>query len=303
MTEIFSKPALQYHQQILHLQSQGMEIADQAVAEYWLRHVSYYRLSAYWLYFEHPKDNAGPRFRNGTTFEAATALYDFDRELRRLVMRGTEHVEVALRGSWAYQLGQIGDGHSYLDAKHYRKRSEFHSNLAKLAGEVGRSKETYIKHYLKKYHSPALPPVWMVAEMMSFGQLSRWYSNLSDRALRNRIAKPLDLPETVLVPLIRNLTDVRNICAHHGRLWNRGFLSPPKLAEKPLDLKQSLDLTGTQAPAKLYNSLTMIAHIVRNVAPESSWAIDLSHHLSTHPTDDLKSMGFPDDWDQRPIWE
>lgn len=303
MTEIFSKPALRYQQQILHLQSQGMEIADQAVAEYWLRHVSYYRLSAYWLYFEHPKGIAGPRFRNGTTFEAATALYDFDRELRRLVMRGTEHVEVALRGSWAYQLAQIADGHSYLDAKHYLKRSEFHSNLAKLAGEVGRSKETYIKHYLKKYHSPALPPVWMVAEMMSFGQLSRWYSNLSDRALRNRIAKPLNLPETVLVPLIRNLTDVRNICAHHGRLWNRGFLKPPKLAEKPFDLNQSLDLAGTQAPAKLYNSLTMIAHIVRTVAPDSSWTIDLSDHLKTHPTDDLKSMGFPDGWDQRPMWQ
>lgn len=59
-----------------------------AGGEAWLRHVSYYRLSAYWLYFEHPKGQAGPRFLPGTTFERVTALYDFDRLLRRLLMRG-----------------------------------------------------------------------------------------------------------------------------------------------------------------------------------------------------------------------
>lgn len=103
-------------------------------------------------------------------------------------MRGTEHVEVALRGSWAYQLGRYRDGHAYLSASLYENRAEFHRNLSKLAAEVGWSPETYIKHYRENYDTPALPPTWMVAEMRSFGQLSRWYSNLSDRTLRNRIA-------------------------------------------------------------------------------------------------------------------
>lgn len=302
MTRTYAKPSLTIDQQIAHLRAKGMHIADDAAAEYWLRHVSYYRLSAYWLYFEFPKGQNGPRFRPGTSFDKVTSLYDFDRILRRLVMRGTEHVEVALRGSWAYQLAQHGNGHSYLDANLYSDRKEFHKNLAKLAGEVGWSRETYIKHYRDSYDSPALPPVWMVAEMMSFGQLSRWYSNLADRALRNRIAAPLDLPETVLVPLIRHVTDIRNICAHHGRLWNRGFLQPPKLAQKPLDLLNSLDQAATQAPARLYNGLTMIAHVVRTVAPDSSWIGDLAVHLKTHPTEDLAAMGFIEDWEHRPLW-
>ncbi len=302
MTEIYSKPSLTYTEQIQHLRDNGMAIPNHEEAEYWLRHVSYYRLSAYWLYFEHPKDQVGQRFKSQTSFDDVIALYDFDRNLRRLVMRGTEHVEVALRGSWAYQLGQIGGGHEYLDARHYSNRSEFHSNLAKLAGDVGRSKETYIKHYLDKYHSPALPPVWMVSEMMSFGQMSRWYSNLNDRSLRSKIAKPMQLPETVLVSLISHLTDVRNICAHHGRLWNRGFLRPPRLAHNPDDLKSSLDLNASQAPAKLYNAICMIAHIVRTVAPDSSWINDIKRLLLSHPTNDLAAMGFPVDWIQRPIW-
>lgn len=303
MTSTYSKPALTYQQQIVHLRSNGMVIADEVHAEYWLRHVSYYRLSAYWLYFEHPKESGGLRFKPGTTFEAVTALYDFDRILRRLTMRGTEHVEVALRGSWAYQLGHLGNGHSYTDAKLYSNQREFQRNLTKLTEESERSRETYIKHYKDNYNNPTLPPSWMVAEMMSFGQLSRWYSNLSDRALRNRIAAPLGLPETVLVPLIRHVTDIRNICAHHGRLWNRGFLQPPRLAINPPRLAQSLDQNATQAPARLYNGLTMIRHVVETVCPDSNWASDIRNHIATHPTNDLAAMGFPADWASRPIWQ
>lgn len=302
MALTFSKPSLTYAQQIAHLRANGMLIADEADAEYWLRHVSYYRLSAYWLYFERPKGTTGPRFRAGTTFEDVTALYDFDRNLRRLVMRGTEHVEVALRGSWAYQLAHAGGPHSFLRSSLYKDLHEFQSSRRKLQLAAARSSETYIDHYRRKYAQPKLPPVWMVAEMMSFGQLSRWFTNLNDRAIRNRIAGPLGLPETVLVPLVRHVTDMRNICAHHGRLWNRGFLHPPKLAMKPVDLNASLDLFANQAPAKLYNGLTLVAHVVRTVAPSSSWQSDVRLLIGTHPTGDIASMGFPADWFSRPLW-
>lgn len=299
----FSKKSLTYAQQIEHLRAHGMVISDEAVAEYWLRHVSYYRLSAYWLYFERPKSGAGTRFPRNTRFEEVTALYDFDRNLRRMVMRGTEHLEVALRGSWAYRLAHSGGPHAYLRSNLYRDAREFRSSRSKLQQAVARSSETYIDHYRRKYRDPKLPPVWMVAEMMSFGQLSRWYTNLRDRGLRNDIAAPLGLPETVLVPLVRHVTDMRNICAHHGRLWNRGFLHPPKLAQKPSDLNASLDLRSNQAPAKLYNGLTTLAHVVATVAPDSTWATDLASLVATNPTGDVASMGFPVNWRDRPIWK
>lgn len=303
MSRTYAKPTLTIPQQIAHLQAEGMTIADFARAEYWLRHVSYYRLSAYWLYFEHPKGTPGKRFSPGTDFDTVTALYDFDRDLRRIVMRGCEHVEVALRGSWAHQMALLGNGHSFLDASHYSKRDEFYKSLGKLAGEIGWSRETYIKHYRDTYDAPAIPPVWMVAEMMSFGQLSRWYSNLADRALRTAIAAPLGLPETVMVSFTRHVTDIRNICAHHGRLWNRGFLIAPKLADKPADLRATLDRTATQPPAKIYNALVTIGHIIRCVAPASTWLSDVKALIGTHPVGDTGSMGFPSEWDQRPMWQ
>lgn len=301
MRRTFAKPALTFDEQVAHLRDHGMVIADERAAKYWLTHVSYYRLSAYWLAFEAPKGTK-LRFPSGTTFEAVTALYDFDRKLRRLVMRGSEHVEVALRGSWAYELAHTGGGHAYLDARLYKDSREFERNVAKLASDVASSRETYIKHYRENYGDPEMPPVWMVAEMMSFGQLSRWYSNLAERARRTRIASPLGLPETVLVPLVRNITDIRNICAHHGRLWNRGFRQPPKLARKPADLAASLDQNATQSPGQLYNALTMVAHIIRTVAPASTWAGDVRALINEHPTVPVAAMGFLPDWQERPLW-
>lgn len=90
---------------------------------------------------------------------------------------------------------------------------------------------------------------------MSFGQLSRWYSSLDDRALRNRIAQPLGLPETVLVPFLKHLSTVRNSCAHHGRLWNRGFLIRMRLPHKPADLAATLEQLPGAGPARIYNTL------------------------------------------------
>jgi abortive infection bacteriophage resistance protein len=278
-----------------------MAVPDVAKAEHWLRHVSYYRLSAYWLPFEKPKGQPGPRFRPGTHFDTVVALYEFDRKLRLLVMDAIERIEVAIRGSWAYCLAHEGGPHGYLNAGLYYDRKQFHDNLSRLTREVGSSPETYIEHYRNSYDDPAMPPVWMVAEMMAFGQLSRWYSSLRDRALRNQIAAPLGLPEKVLVPLVKHLSTVRNTCAHHGRLWNRGFLIRPGLPIKPPDLAATLEQPGA-GPALLYNTLVMIVFMLRAADPNSGWRDQLKAHLATHPTADLASMGFPAGWAQRPIW-
>lgn len=289
-------------QQIAHLTAQGMTIPNVQVAERWLDHVSYYRLSAYWLPFEHPKGQAGPRFIAGTNFQTIIDLYDFDRRLRLLILSAIERIEVAMRGSWAYALAHAGGPHSYLDASLYSDRRHFHDNLSRLAREVGTSPETYIDHYRRTYDDPAMPPVWMVAEMMSFGQLSRWYSLLDDRALRSKIAQPFGLSETILVPLLKHLSTVRNSCAHHARLWNRGFLLRMKLPNKPGPLAASLVPAPAAGPALLYNSLVLIWHLLLQVDPSSHWQADMKALLATHPTANLAAMGFPADWGQRPLW-
>lgn len=298
----FAKPSLTIDQQIAHLRAAGMAIADEERARHWLSHVSYYRLSGYWHIW---KDRTGPvtRFLPGTDLDRVCDLYSFDRKLRRLVARATEHVEVALRGSWALALAHRGGSHDYLNAALYSDRRAFHDLLAKLARETGSSPETYIRHYRENYDEPAIPPVWMVAEMMTFGQISRWYSLLDDRALRSQIAAPFNLPETVLIATIKHLVDVRNICAHQGRLWNRGFRSPPKLPLKPPALTATIDHSRAgHAAGTLYNSLVLLVFLLDQTAPASTWRADLTAHLLAHPIGDLAAMGFPPDWQTRPLW-
>jgi abortive infection bacteriophage resistance protein len=221
--------------------------------------------------------------------------------LRLHLLSAIERIEVAMRGSWAYTLAQRGGPHGYLDAALYSDRRQFHDNLSRLAREVGTSPETYIAHYRDTYDDPAMPPVWMVAEMMSFGQLSRWYSSLDDRALRNAIARPLGLPETVLVPVLKHLATVRNSCAHHARLWNRGFLIRMRLPQKPSALAATLAPPGN-GPALLYNSLVLVGFLLRYVDPSSNWIAELRALLATHPTGDLTAMGFPTGWETRALW-
>ena len=302
MPRPFKKPATTIAQQLQHLQAEGMAIPDMARAEHWLRHVSYYRLSAYWLPFEHPKGNPGPRFLPGTSFDTVTALYDFDRRLRLLVLDAIERIEVAVRGSWAYELAQRFGPHGYLDAALYYHPGKYHDNLTRLANDVASSPETYIDHYRRTYDTPIMPPVWMVAEMMSFGQLSRWYALLGDRALRNAIAKPFGLHETVLVPLLKHLSTIRNSCAHHARLWNRGFLLRMRVPFKPAALVNTLEPPAVHAPAQLYNALVLITYLLRHVSPASTWRNQLMTLLAQHPTGDLSAMGFPQDWAVRSLW-
>lgn len=298
---IFNKPSRSINQQIADLKAHGFDISDTQLAEHWLQHVSYYRLSGYWLPFELPKGTSGPRFVTGTQFETAASLYEFDRRLRLLMIDAIERLEVAFRGSWAYQLAQATGPHGYLNASLYTDRSLFHSNFGRLARDVGESRETFMKHYRAKYDEPVMPPVWMVAEIMSLGQLSRWYALLDSPSLRNAIAKPLGLHESVFVPFVRHLATVRNTCAHHGRLWNRRFLINFKIPNQPTNLAQSL-VNPSPSPAAIYNTLVIMIFLIEHANPGSGWRGRLKAHLKSHPTSDAAAMGFPVNWESMPMW-
>jgi abortive infection bacteriophage resistance protein len=83
----FAKPALSIADQIALLRRRGMAVPDAAKAGHYLRHVSYYRLRAYWLPFEQPAETDGDHlFEDGTDFDHVLSLYVFDRHLRLLVM-------------------------------------------------------------------------------------------------------------------------------------------------------------------------------------------------------------------------
>lgn len=136
---------------------------------------------------------------------------------------------------------------------------------------------------------------------MSFGQLSKFYSNLKYRKDRNKIVKTYGLDEKVIVSVLHHLTIVRNICAHHGRLWNRSFaftIKVPTHGEQRL-----LESLGKNKSKYIYNTLVMLEYMIESISPGSAWGERLIKLFEKHKIVYSKSMGFPEDWKQRPIWK
>src|SRR5690606_38248821 len=103
--------------------------------------------------------------------------------------------------------------------------------LAGLEEEISRSKDQTLKNHFKK-HSDDLrfPPAWKSFESTSFGALSKLYGNLKNTiASKDAIAKEYGtVNHTYLPSWLQSISQIRNYCAHHSRLWNRNLLGAPK---------------------------------------------------------------------------
>lgn len=296
----FTKPPVSIAGQIELLARRGMLVADVAHAAHYLQHISYYRLRAYWLPFEETAASGDHQFKAGTSFDDVLTLYVFDRRLRLLVMDAMERIEVSLRGGWAHHMAMKYGAHGYLDAALYLPVDYFEKALISLNEEISRSRDTFIVHYANKYDEPQLPPVWMIAEVISLGQLSKWLGNLKHRADRQAIAKLYGLDEKVLVSVAHHLTYVRNICAHHGRLWNKQFTVTMAVPNSPTSLKLAMNSSATR---KLYNTLVAINYLMDVIAPGTEWKKHLIDLLAEYPLANPTEMGFPADWKSRPFWK
>lgn len=297
----FAKPPLSTDQQIELLLRRGMHIADRERARHYLHHINYYRLRAYWLPFELPAPNDdGHYFRPSTDFDAVIALYDFDRELRLLLIDAIERVEISLRTRWANELALCYGAFAHQEPAHFHKPHVWQQCKDELDREYARSRETFAKHYRTRYNHLNSPPIWVASELMTLGHLSRWLQNLRIPKDRQAIANAYGLDEKVLVSFAHHLTIVRNHCAHHGRVWNRKLSLQMQLpGKKPAGLAA---MFNAAEPRRLYNTLTMLAYLLTRVSPQSTWRQRLKGLIANAPLVDPAEMGFPKGWEQIPIW-
>ncbi|GMQ87557.1 MAG: Abi family protein [Gammaproteobacteria bacterium] len=292
----FTKPPKTFDEQIDLLTKRGMAVADRPRARHYLAHLNYYRLGAYWLPFE--QDHDGHQFRPGTTFEQVLDLYVFDRELRLLVLDAIERVEVSIRTQWAYHLSHIYGPHAHLDKTLFKAKWHHFGNVDKLKREVNRSHEVFIQHLRNKYDEP-LPPLWAICEIMTLGELSKWFANLRRGKDRNAIARTYDLDEVNLTSFLHHLSTVRNICAHHARLWNREFTFTWKIPiHRPAALLENFHNHGER---RIYNTLVMLAYLMDQTSPNHHFKTRLHKLLKKYSVDET-AMGFPENWRELEFW-
>lgn len=298
----FGKPALSTRQQADLLIRRGMRIDDRGNAERHLEHINYYRLRAYWLPFEiAPNPGGDHRFIDGASFEIVLAIYDFDRRLRLLLIDAIERVEISLRTRLANVLSLRHGPCAHEEPKHFRDWSIWQRCRDELVKEYARSHETFAQHYRRQYPELTTPPLWVACELMTLGHLSRWLQNIRLPGDRQAIADAYGLDEQVLVSFAHHLTTVRNHCAHHGRIWNRRFTLKMKVpTKKPAGLSASFH---PEKDRLLYNTLAMLAFLMHRISPATEWPERVRHLITSTPAVSTEAMGFPVDWQRRPLWK
>ena len=287
----YNKPALTFDQQLDLLRQRGLTVHDRARALRWLRSVSYYRLSAYFLPFKN-----GEQFRTEADFNEIAGLYIFDRKLRLLVLDAIERIEVAIRTSVTYEIGHAYGAFGHTDPANFDPGFDHLRFMRELLDEEGRANETFALHYRTQYVNEPHLPVWMATELLSFGTISRLYQSLSP-TLKQNIAAPYYVDAQFLGSWLHTLNYVRNVCAHHKRLWNRHLAIKPRFPSRSLAWSHQVPNNR-----QLYAVLVVLRHMMMVNLPNSKWAGRLHDLLAAHQAVPQSEMGFPTDWQKLATW-
>lgn len=326
---MYAKPHLSYDEQVDHLCARGLECGDRAAAVTLLRAVGYYRLSAYVYPFremlpEVERQQESPaHFRSdviapGTTMGHVEDLWRFDRKLRLLCLDAVETVEIGLRTKIAYVLGarnpfghvaraSLDDVACAAPTRHHDPDSPdaFDDWMTRYEALQEHAKaEDFVRHNLAKYGPPL--PIWIAVEFLDMGALVRLYS-LLDRRDQNKIAKEVGLSGgPLLAAWLRQINYLRNLCAHHSRLWNRSLTYSTRRFNET-QVSSNMRHAATHEPRdKVYLVLAILAYLVRHLDPKANWPLSLRTHVRKFPAvpglDVVQDMGFPDAWDDLPLW-
>ena len=321
----YNKPHLRFEQQLELLKSRGLEVTRDNMALVYLRRLGYYRLSGYWYpcrklfpLAEQQTKSIRPRrsdeFLPNSRFQDVVALYVFDKKLRLLILDVIERLEVAFRVDIAYLLGEK-DPLAYCNPNllhgHFTKKidpktgkTKYQEWISKHDHLIKRSKEDFVEHFKAKYGLPL--PIWVAIELWDFGLLSVFYKGMAvkDKAI---MAHKYNIPDwQIMESWLRSLNYVRNVAAHHSRLWNRNLVDQPKLAKLGAMPPFDSFIDNTQITSRVYVILCILAHFMKIICPQSTWQMRIVELIHSFPASNhvsIQDMGFPADWEQQIFWQ
>lgn len=267
---------------------------DEEKANHLLQNISLFRFKSYLKPFRLKNSKT---FKPNSTFEAAYSLYKFDSELRKMIGSELEKIEVSIRAQLSLIMSQNAGIFWFTDTSNFKLKQLHNNLLTNLKNELNRSDEEAIVDFRTKYTND-FPPSWMTFEISSFGTLSKLYSWLNSGFSRRQVASYYGLSDTVMISWLHSLVYIRNICAHHGRLWNKQMSINPIVPKK---LKLPF-ISIPQETKKLYYILSTILYFLQTVNPKNSLVSRFTQLIDKYPQVDLNAMGFPNDWRKEPLW-
>lgn len=312
---------MSFKDQLQLLKSRGMQVDNDDAALDYLERIGYYRLSGYWYpmrridHAESKRQNTPVRaddFVPGSRFEDAVRLYVFDKKLRLLALDALERIEMAVRVDVAYNLGKrdplAHEKAEHLDGAFTKKKISTGENkgktghevwLSKYRKQVSRSrKQPFIQHHQEQYAGQL--PIWAAIEVWDFGMLSKMFSGMK-HADRESIAAIYGADNSkALSQWLRSLNFIRNVAAHHGRLWNTNVL---ELSPIPANWPY------TPNNARPFFYFCLMQTLLSTICPNSSWGsrfqqIVMNEFPSLPPsTTTVEDLGTCPGWQEWPLWK
>ena len=285
------------------------------------------------------KEDYENTFFEKVTFENIVDIYRFDTKLRSLCLDALEKIEIACGGALCEHMCTKYGGYWFTNAEHVKnifveknKTDDFGNFIFNEKGKkvkekvriwgmdflqerfdklIEENKKTQcIAHFRRKY-SNKYPPYWIMNTLVTFGLLSKIYTSLKIEDKMD-IASKFGLPASVLESILICLSNIRNICAHYGRLWNRYIVTPPpdvKFNKKGFNYSMTFGESH-----KFFPVFYIIAFMLKMIAPDSKWCSLVrrqiksfqdrtSRGLGRDALISFEKMGFPVGWEDYPLFE
>ena len=217
-------------QQLEILRSRGLSITNDAKAKDFLLHNNYYRVSGYSLTLR--KNDV---FSKSATFQNIIDIYQFDHELRHIILEYMEIIEVRMKSVYAYEFTKVHGPVGYLDDTHFTNNAK-HKEIMDKANQQKTQRlphEAYLKHFVNDLGQAI--PLWAYVDLLTISDISFLYS-ISEQRIKREVANTFGLtmskgPE-ILGQYMHSMTIIRNLCAHGSRIYNRLFEQKPSLNAK-----------------------------------------------------------------------
>lgn len=277
-----------------------MLFKDESKASHFLKNISYYRLKGYW--WDLQTDRVNHTFQHSTYFEDVIDKYTFDRHLRLILFDAIERIEIALRTNMIYHLSLSFGPLWYKDQTIFSNTSRHHTHLTKLLQEFDYSQEIFIKDH-KRRHPNIDPEAWKIMEVTSMGTLSKYYKNIKHNLPeKSAIAKGMGLNlHSELSSWLEAIVYVRNIIAHHSRLWSRTMVKQPiENINNPKDwLSDPLIVVQKK---KVFLIISCMIYLCDHVTPKHQVKNKIKTLITNFPNIPSYKIGFTNSWEQQPIW-
>lgn len=277
-------------EQIEILKSRGLDISDVEKAKDFLYKNNYYRISGYSLTLR-----KNDKFYEGVSFQNIIDIYEFDHQMRHILLKYIEIIEVRVKSIYAYEFTKIYGPTGYLDSNNF-KNTVVHSDVMSKAEEQKEKRlpyEAYLKHFIEDLKEAV--PFWAYVDLLTISNISFLYS-ISDEDLKATVAQSIGLYKQgsiLLGKFMHSLTIIRNLCAHGGRLYNRLFEQKPNLSK--YEKSFLIEKNGVVDNAHLYSFVLIMKRLL--IRDEFvTMKSEIYELTKKYPFIDMKHYGFRNDW-------